>query len=303
MTERISLKDFIVNDVLLEKKKKKKRKSYKNSKGIKKGTGGLDNGWYTDGAQGVSSGASVGVGESLISELFAGMQPSGMSGTVNSAVAMNKSFIEPEKDPGMTTYPSENPEAWAEEEPERKINKVDQARQLFQSMYNQKGIRRADIINSFVRDIGVTDSTGVSYYTRFLDEFGLNTDKEVEDNIGQGSGMGEIEGGSGGSMTPETPSIETPDPEELDQTDRAGIIRTVDNAHLVYKRQSEDGTYHELWIYNISDTTHDELEIRRDILAGTDIPINRTFSPDGTQKYTITTMGNAQLLQLTGLPN
>ncbi len=306
--KNISLMDVVADATLLERKKKKKKKrkgtrSYKNSKGIRKGTGGLDDGWYSGGAPSGSSGFSGGVGESLISELFAGMQPSGMSGTVNSAVAMNKSYQEPDKDPGMTTYPSENPEAWHEEEPERQVNKVDQARQIFQAMFNQTGMTRADIINAFVTDVGVTDSTGVSYYTRFLDEFGVNTDKEAEDNLGQGTGMGEIEQGGTSSETPETPPIEKPEMEDPADPDRAGIIRTVDNAHLVYKRQSEDGTYHELWIYNLYDTTHDELEIRRDILAGTDIPVNKTFSPDGTQKYAISTMGNAQMIEVSGLPN
>ena len=85
--------------------------------------------------------------------------------------------------------------------------------------------------------------------------------------------------------------------------DRQGVIRTAPNAHLIYKRQSEEGNYDELWIYNTGADMKDELEIRRNILAGTDIPTNRTKSDDGTQLYTLSSMGNAQYLHIRGLPN
>ena len=91
--------------------------------------------------------------------------------------------------------------------------------------------------------------------------------------------------------------------EDEGDPDRQGVIRTVPNAHLVYKRQTEEGTYDELWIYNTGADMKDELEIRRHILAGTDIPTNRTKSDDGTQIYTLTSMGNAQYLHIRGLPN
>jgi sarcosine oxidase delta subunit len=85
--------------------------------------------------------------------------------------------------------------------------------------------------------------------------------------------------------------------------DRQGVIRTAPNAHLIYKRQNEEGNYDELWIYNTGADMKDELEIRRNILAGTDIPASRTKSDDGTQLYTLSSMGNAQYLQIRGLPN
>lgn len=84
--------------------------------------------------------------------------------------------------------------------------------------------------------------------------------------------------------------------------DRQGVIRNVKGAHLIYKRQNDDGTYEELWIYNIS-TMQDEMTIRRAILAGTDIPINKQASPDGNQQYTMWAAGNAELLCINGLPN
>ncbi len=88
-----------------------------------------------------------------------------------------------------------------------------------------------------------------------------------------------------------------------DDPDFQGAIRTVSNSHLVYKRQQEDGTFHELWQYNLGDDFKKELTVRRAILAGTDIPINKMRSPDNSQSYELWTIGNGQLLQVRGLPN
>jgi hypothetical protein len=85
--------------------------------------------------------------------------------------------------------------------------------------------------------------------------------------------------------------------------DRQGLIRTVKGAHLVYKRQNEEGKFDELWVFNVGGTLDDALTIRRAILAGTDIPPRATKSKDGLQTYTLTTLGNAQLLHIKGLPN
>ncbi|TFG95672.1 hypothetical protein E4H12_12810 [Candidatus Thorarchaeota archaeon] len=85
--------------------------------------------------------------------------------------------------------------------------------------------------------------------------------------------------------------------------DRQGLIRKVKNAHLVFKRKIEDGTFEELWIYNSGNNLRDELEIREAVLAGTDIPAGRTTSPDGKQQYEIWSAGNAEMLQIQGLPN
>jgi hypothetical protein len=91
--------------------------------------------------------------------------------------------------------------------------------------------------------------------------------------------------------------------DDEDDPDRQGLIRVVPNAHLVYKRAAEDGTFEELWIYNTGDSFEPELETRRAILAGTDIPANRMHSEDGSQKYSIWTAGNGQILHITGLPS
>jgi len=312
VSEKLTLLKFIEEPLLEKKKKKKKKKKSKKPDGIRKGSGGLDSGWYSHGAAHGSSGMSTvgdggggGMGESLITELLAGITPASYSANVFSTTPNVSKDLD--KDPGMTTYPSENPEAHPnEEEAELQVNKVDQARQLFQSMISQPNATRADIINAFMKDVGVTNSTGVSYYTRFMKEAGLSGDKDDEGNdLGQGTGMGDIEGQASGNAeeTPMMPPEDSPEVEDPEDNSRAGVIRTVDDAHLVYKRASEDGTFKELWIYNLHDSAHDELKIRRAILAGTDIPPKKTKSADGAQKYTISTMGNAQMLEITGLNN
>lgn len=91
--------------------------------------------------------------------------------------------------------------------------------------------------------------------------------------------------------------------DEWDDDDLQGVLRTVPNSHLVYKRQQEDGTFDELWHYNIGDDFKKELKIRRAVLAGTDIPINKMKSPDGSQTYELWTVGNGQMLKVQGLPN
>jgi hypothetical protein len=84
--------------------------------------------------------------------------------------------------------------------------------------------------------------------------------------------------------------------------DRQGMIRAVKNAHLVYKRESDEGTYEELWVYNVS-SLRGELDVKKAILAGTDIPVNKTHSPDGSQSYEIWAAGNAEMIMIKGLPN
>ncbi len=90
--------------------------------------------------------------------------------------------------------------------------------------------------------------------------------------------------------------------EQEQNPDRQGLIRTVPNAHLVYKRQASDGTFEELWIYNVS-KMQDEIKIRRAILSGTDIPVDKKTSPDGNQRYEIWSISNAEMLHIIGLVN
>lgn len=92
------------------------------------------------------------------------------------------------------------------------------------------------------------------------------------------------------------------DPVEEDP-DFQGIVRTVAGACLVYKRKNEDGSYDELWIYNVGTNMRDEVKIRRAILSGTDIQPHDVSSPDGTQRLETTTIGNVQYISISGLPN
>lgn len=123
-------------------------------------------------------------------------------------------------------------------------------------------------------------------------------DKAKEKNAGEDFGgedeLGDIEDEGG---------VEGEGSDEWEDDDKQGVIRTIPNAHLVYKRQQEDGTFDELWHYNIGDDFKKELKIRRAILAGTDIPINKMKSPDGSQTYELWTVGNGQMLKIQGLPN
>lgn len=84
---------------------------------------------------------------------------------------------------------------------------------------------------------------------------------------------------------------------------KQGVIRKVKGAHLVYKRQGENGSYEELWIYNHGENLADSMQIRHGIISGTDIPTNKTSSPDGKQSFSVWTVGNAEMIQITGLPN
>lgn len=126
------------------------------------------------------------------------------------------------------------------------------------------------------------------------DEFNLDLSQGGEDTI-EDDDIGDQFSGDEAQANLDQP------PENLD---RQGLIRKVDGAHLVYKRQDEEGTYEELWIYNVNPNDYqDSMNTRKAILAGTDIPPGQTESEDGSQMYDIWTAGNAELLKITGMPN
>lgn len=89
---------------------------------------------------------------------------------------------------------------------------------------------------------------------------------------------------------------------ESGDPDKQGLIRTVPSAHLVFKRKSEDDTFEELWMYNVSDLDGN-MTIKRSILASTDIPVNQTSSADGSQTYELWSSGNIEMLYITGMPS
>lgn len=274
--EKMGLKNYI-DDVdaksLSEARKKKNKKSKSNR------VYGLD---QSGGPADTST-----LGESILLELMAG----------NSS-AYTASIL--------ATVPNQKEE---EEEPsagrnKKGPNKIDMARQMFQALINRPDATRQNIIQQFEQKINVTHSTAVSYYERLAKEAGL-TGSDGEQDIGAGGGMGDdgmVAGGGAAELTPDAEVEIGDEMEDDDDVDRTGVIRTVANAHLIYKQQTETGSFDELWIYNIG-KGNDELDIKRDILAGTDIPPKKTKSPDGSQTFTLTTMGNAQYLHLKGLQN
>lgn len=89
---------------------------------------------------------------------------------------------------------------------------------------------------------------------------------------------------------------------EPDDPDRQGDIRSVQDAHLVFKRKTADGTFEELWFYNVGDdASRSDDDIKRDILSGTSIDPKKLASEDGKQQYTIVTMGNGQMVHIVGM--
>lgn len=91
-------------------------------------------------------------------------------------------------------------------------------------------------------------------------------------------------------------------PEGEENPNFQGEIRTVRGANLVYKRKMDDGNFEELWIYNVGKDIKRETQIRRAILAGTDVDPGAQESKDGSQRAETTTTGNVQFLNITGLP-
>lgn len=88
-----------------------------------------------------------------------------------------------------------------------------------------------------------------------------------------------------------------------EEQNKQGLIRNIEGARLLFKKQTEDGTYEELWIYKVVPGLHSEVKIRKKILAGTDIPPRQTKSPNGDQSYKVWTAGDRQYLHIIGLPN
>ena len=180
------------------------------------------------------------------------------------------------------------------------VPKIERARILMRQLINKPGITRDDIIEEFKRRLPTTDSTAISYYEDIAREMGLTG--HADEDLSAAAGDGEDE--MAGEMPGEETAMTMPQ-EEIDAQDpnAQGMIRTVPKAHLVFKRQQGDGKFEELWVFNLGDKIHDALNIRREILSGTDIPRGHTRSEDGNQSYTLQTMGNAQLMHITGLAN
>lgn len=125
-----------------------------------------------------------------------------------------------------------------------------------------------------------------------LDDFDTLNDTDVPDDVPQPQ-----------DLDPEAEdAIEDITDAAIQDPDRQGLIRTVKGAHLVYKRETEDGTFEELWVYNSNDMRQ-ESETKRAILSGTDIPPNKLTSPDGSQSFELWASGNVEMMIVRGLPS
>lgn len=196
------------------------------------------------------------------------------------------------------------------EEDEGEETQFANAGKMFQTLVNQK-MSRAKIIASFEKNLGVTNSTAVSYYQRLAKNAGLTNsgdrtlDQQQPPGLGAPAGFEDpnaiAPGGEQGEALPQETNISGV--EVPNDPNRQGLIRAVKGAHLVYKRKNEEGTFDELWVFGTGQEMEDALKVRRNILAGTDIPPRATKSQNGAQSYTLKTLGNGQLLHIKGLPN
>lgn len=129
---------------------------------------------------------------------------------------------------------------------------------------------------------------------------------EEQDKLTQPSLDGEDQNLAGNDIPTDAPA-DMSQSDELggeEDPDKQGDIRFVPNAHLVYKRQTSDGTFEELWFFNSEkDASRSDEDIKKDILAGTDIDPTKISSEDGKQQYTIWSIGNGQMIQIIGLAN
>lgn len=91
--------------------------------------------------------------------------------------------------------------------------------------------------------------------------------------------------------------------EEPQDQNYQGNIRSIPGTFLVYKREAEDSTFEELWLYNVGKDIKHEMKLRRAILSGTDISPQTGKSKDGKQTAKITSLGNVQFLNVFGVPN
>ena len=125
-----------------------------------------------------------------------------------------------------------------------------------------------------------------------------NDPDSFEDNQqGKNNNMQNDQDGMNDSMQDDQNNMRDEDP------DRQGNVRYVKDAHLVSRKENEDGQFDELWIFNTgSDAKRRSDFIIQDILKGTDIPPNEISSDDGSQDYLTWNVGNIQMVKVRGLP-
>lgn len=124
------------------------------------------------------------------------------------------------------------------------------------------------------------------------DEFSDDEDEFGGEDDQFGDGEDELDGEDG----------QLGDEEPQDQNYQ-GNVRSIPGTFLVYKREAEDSTFEELWLYNVGKDIKHEMKLRRAILSGTDISPQTGRSKDGKQTAKITSLGNVQFLNVFGVPN
>lgn len=157
----------------------------------------------------------------------------------------------------------------------------------FESMLGNKDIINTPILRLKDPTVPVSQTTDLSQQGQDTDDFGADfDDMKFDDN----------------ENSDETAGNDTNDQEEnTEQSNYQGMIRTVRGAYLVFKRKQSNDTYEEVWMYNIGKNLKEETNIRKAILAGTDVDPNTHMSNNGEQKARTWTVGNVQFLTLTGL--
>ena len=98
-----------------------------------------------------------------------------------------------------------------------------------------------------------------------------------------------------------------PDNKSKEDPDRQGSIRTIPDAHLVYKRKNDHNLYDELWIYKQNQHDSWTMKTYDAIIAGSDIPKGSTSSPDSQQTVERWEVGDPTntlvFVHIKGLPN
>lgn len=154
---------------------------------------------------------------------------------------------------------------------------------------------------------GAPAAEGLEFASMLLS---LNEASEIEDITEEQPVTPKADGVEGAEAAPTDPNAPPADPDApvpLDDSDPAaepGGDRYVKGAHLVAKKQIDATDFEEIWIYRIDPQAPEKAgTILKAILAGTDIPENKSRSDDGKQSYSIWTAGNAQYVHITGLSN
>lgn len=79
-----------------------------------------------------------------------------------------------------------------------------------------------------------------------------------------------------------------------------GPVRRVPRAKFLSKHKNEDGTFTERWMY-LAQSIDDLVNIKRQILAGTDIPVDATSSRDGKEGFVIEQFGDVVWMTINGV--